>query len=141
LHGLGRVDVAKALQQTRFSPPNLSGPSAEQAMEDAHERVSGADEVSLTEEERQGCIGSVTGRPDGDRDLADLFEFFAEFDIAAFDDRAVDRFEDLRAAKLRLRTMDLKIAATALENQAILLSPKRSHSGRLPELGVENWLD
>jgi tRNA(fMet)-specific endonuclease VapC len=75
------------------------------------------------------------------RELADLFEFFAEFDVVVFDDRAAGEFESLRSAKLRLGTMDLKIAATALANQAILLSANRSDFERVPGLRVENWLD
>jgi tRNA(fMet)-specific endonuclease VapC len=75
------------------------------------------------------------------QELAYLFEFFAEFDIIVFDEQAVDRFEELRAAKLRLGTMDLKIAAITLANQATLLSANRSDFGRVPGLKLENWLD
>jgi tRNA(fMet)-specific endonuclease VapC len=52
------------------------------------------------------------------RELAQLFEFFAEFTIIPFDDAAAERFDQLRSAKIRIGTMDLKIAATALVNQA-----------------------
>ena len=75
------------------------------------------------------------------QDLAGLFEFFAEFDIVAFDERAVDQFEALRSAKIRPGTMDLKIAATALANGALLLSANRSDFDRVPGLRVENCLD
>jgi tRNA(fMet)-specific endonuclease VapC len=75
------------------------------------------------------------------RELAGLFEFFAEFDIVVFDDPAVDQFESLRSAKLRLGTMDLKIAATALTNQAVLLSANLSDFKRVPGIRVDNWLD
>ena len=40
------------------------------------------------------------------RELAALFDFFAEFTIALFDDRAADQFDSLRAAKIRLGSMD-----------------------------------
>lgn len=74
-------------------------------------------------------------------ELANMFEFYAEFDIVTFDEQAASEFERLRRAKLRLGTMDLKIAATALVNKAVLLSANRSDFGRVPGLRVENWLD
>jgi tRNA(fMet)-specific endonuclease VapC len=37
--------------------------------------------------------------------------------------------------------MDLKIAATALVNDALLLSANRRDFERVPGLRVENWLD
>src|SRR5262245_44316515 len=74
-------------------------------------------------------------------ELIGLFEYFRKYTVVPFDDRAAERFDDLRAAKLRLGTMDLKIAATALVNQATLLSANRSHFGRVPGLRIENWLD
>jgi tRNA(fMet)-specific endonuclease VapC len=75
------------------------------------------------------------------RELASLFEFFAEFTVALFDEHAAERFATLRAGKIRLGTMDLKIAAIALVNQALLLSANRRDFEQVPGLRVENWLD
>jgi tRNA(fMet)-specific endonuclease VapC len=75
------------------------------------------------------------------RELAELFDFFAEFTIAHFDDAAADQFDSLRAAKIRLGSMDLKIAAIALVNQTLLLSANRRDFEQVPGLRVENWLD
>lgn len=75
------------------------------------------------------------------RELANLFDFFAEFTIALFDELAADKFDELRSAKIRLGTMDLKIAATALVNQATLLSGNRRHFERVPGLRVEDWME
>jgi tRNA(fMet)-specific endonuclease VapC len=69
----------------------------------------------------------------GYRELAQLFQFYQEFEIVLFD--------ELRKQKLRLGTMDLKIAATALVNNALLLSANLSDFQRVPGLQVENWLD
>ena len=77
----------------------------------------------------------------GYRELAHLFEFYQEFEIILFDEAAARRFDDLRAHRLRLGTMDLKIAATALVNNALLLSANRRDFERVPGLRVENWLD
>jgi tRNA(fMet)-specific endonuclease VapC len=77
----------------------------------------------------------------GYRELAGLFEFYQEFEIVPFDEAATQRFDDFRAQRLRLGTMDLKIAATALVNDALLLSANRRDFERVPGLRVENWLD
>jgi tRNA(fMet)-specific endonuclease VapC len=77
----------------------------------------------------------------GYRELAQLFEFYQEFEIILFDEAAARRFDDLRNQRLRLGTMDVKIAAIALANNALLLSANRRDFERVPGLRVENWLD
>jgi tRNA(fMet)-specific endonuclease VapC len=77
----------------------------------------------------------------GYRELALLFEFYQEFEIVPFDESAARQFDELRRQKLRLGTRDLKIAATALVNHALLLSANRTDFERVPALRVENWLD
>jgi tRNA(fMet)-specific endonuclease VapC len=77
----------------------------------------------------------------GYRELAKLFEFYHEFEIVPFDEAVALQFDDLRKQRLRLGTMDLKIAATALVNNALLLSANRRDFERVSGLRVENWLD
>ena len=77
----------------------------------------------------------------GYRELATLLEFYQEFEIAPFDEAAARQFDDLRRQKLRIGSRDLKIAATALVSQALLLSANRTDFERVPGLRVENWLD
>lgn len=77
----------------------------------------------------------------GYRELARLFEFYQEFEVVVFDEEAARQFDDLRGQHLRLGTMDLKIAATALVHNALLLSANRRDFERVPGLRAENWLD
>ena len=77
----------------------------------------------------------------GYRELALLFEFYQEFEIVPFNESAARQFDELRRQKLRIGTRDLKIAATALVHNALLLSANRSDFERVPGLRVENWLD
>jgi tRNA(fMet)-specific endonuclease VapC len=77
----------------------------------------------------------------GYRELALLLAFYQEFEIVPFDEAAAQQFEDLRGQRLRLGTMDLKIAATALVHNALLLSANQRDFERVPGLRVENWLD
>jgi tRNA(fMet)-specific endonuclease VapC len=75
------------------------------------------------------------------RELGRLFEFYGEFEIVPFDESAAHKFDELRKMRLRIGTMDLKIAATALVQYALLLSANLSDFKRVPGLRVENWLD
>lgn len=75
------------------------------------------------------------------RELARLFEFFSEYHIAAFDVAAANRFDALRAAKVRIGTADLKIAAVALTCDALLLTANRQDFEKVPGLRIANWLD
>jgi tRNA(fMet)-specific endonuclease VapC len=72
--------------------------------------------------------------------LLAMIAFFSRWKILQFDDRATDQFERLRKTKIRLGTMDLKIASIALANNALLLSGNRRDFQRVAELRVENWL-
>ena len=67
--------------------------------------------------------------------------FLLPFPLIAFDDRAADEFERLRKAKVRIGSMDLKIACIALVHNAILLSANRRDFGQVPNLRLENWLN
>jgi tRNA(fMet)-specific endonuclease VapC len=72
--------------------------------------------------------------------LVDLFEFFARWQIVPFDQGAAAEFARLRGSRVRIGTMDLKIAATALANGAMLLSANLRDFEQVPGLRVENWL-
>jgi tRNA(fMet)-specific endonuclease VapC len=52
-----------------------------------------------------------------------------------------DLFERLVAARVRIGTMDLRIAAIALSVGATLLTRNVRDFSRIPDLPVENWLD
>ena len=75
------------------------------------------------------------------RELAELFGFFAGFHIALFDTTAADRFVAMRAAKIRIATMDLKTASIALANDALLLTANKKDFEKVPGLRFENWMD
>jgi tRNA(fMet)-specific endonuclease VapC len=72
--------------------------------------------------------------------LAGFLHFLTGWHIADFDDPAVDQFEWLRRQRVRIGTMDLKIAAIALARNALLVSANLSDYRQVPNLRVENWL-
>ena len=58
-----------------------------------------------------------------------------------FQESAAGRFDELRRQRVRIGTMDLKIAAIALANDALLLTANWRDFAKVPGLRVENWLD
>jgi tRNA(fMet)-specific endonuclease VapC len=102
--------------------------------------------VVTVEEQLRGWLAeiararTVTGQVIHYQDLADLFGTLSQLPLVSFDDRAAGRFERLRTQKVRIGTMDLKIAAIALANDALLLSANLRDYAKVPALRVENWL-
>src|SRR5262249_15215288 len=72
--------------------------------------------------------------------LVKLIKFFACFPILAFDGNAAGKFDELRKQRIRIGTMDMKIAAIALVNDALFLSANLRDFRQVPGLRVENWL-
>lgn len=58
-----------------------------------------------------------------------------------FDERAAAEYERLRGARVRVGSMDLKIAAIALANDATLLTRNTGHFEKVPGLRLQNWAD
>jgi tRNA(fMet)-specific endonuclease VapC len=65
-----------------------------------------------------------------------LFEFFATFLIAPFDQSTADLLDSLQVAKVRIATRDLKIAAISLASNALLLTANRRDFERVPGAAV-----
>jgi tRNA(fMet)-specific endonuclease VapC len=73
------------------------------------------------------------------RELERLLHYYSITPLLTFDSRAVTEFQRLRQSGIRIGTMDLKIAATALTNDATLLTRNLADFGQVPGLRVEDW--
>jgi tRNA(fMet)-specific endonuclease VapC len=73
--------------------------------------------------------------------LVGLFDFFGRWQVVPFDSAAAAHFKRLRRSRVRIGTMDLKIAATALAHDVLLLSANLRDFEQVADLRVENWLD
>ena len=71
--------------------------------------------------------------------LTQMLEFYCATPLLPFDEHAVEQFHRLWMARLRIGTMDLKIAAIALAHNATLLSRNLVDFGKIPALRVEDW--
>lgn len=73
--------------------------------------------------------------------LADMPTFFAEFPIANFSEAISRRFDSLKALKLNVGLNDLRIAATALEIGAAVVTRNLRDYSRVPGLRIETWVE
>jgi tRNA(fMet)-specific endonuclease VapC len=74
-------------------------------------------------------------------ELAGISRFFSKWEVVDFDEQAASRYEHLRSQKLRIGSMDLKMASIALANNALLLTANRRDFVQVPGLQFENWLE
>ncbi len=72
--------------------------------------------------------------------LQQLFDFFTEWNVIEWNDAAAGRFQALRRERVRVKTMDMKIASIALAIDATLLTANTVDFERIPGLRFENWL-
>ena len=68
-----------------------------------------------------------------------FLESYRNTQVLDFDKKAVKVFQNLKSQKIRVGTMDLKIAAIAISNNAILISRNLSDFLQIPNLSVEDW--
>ncbi len=71
--------------------------------------------------------------------LKRMVDRYRNIEVLEFDDRSADEFQRLRSLKIRVGTMDLKIAAIALSHNATLLTRNLADFQKVPGLKVEDW--
>jgi tRNA(fMet)-specific endonuclease VapC len=86
-----------------------------------------------------GQLRAVDRQVAGYRRLERMLEFYCTTPLLPFDERAAGEFERLRQARIRIGTMDLKIAAIALASSATLLFRNLADFSKVPGLLVEDW--
>jgi tRNA(fMet)-specific endonuclease VapC len=111
--------------------------------------VARAQELAVTvisvEEQLDGRLSSIrrARRPDdlviAYRRLIESLQFLAGMAILPCPPPAIARFHHLVVMELNVGRMDLRIAATALEVGATLVTRNRRDFGRIPGLQLEDW--
>jgi tRNA(fMet)-specific endonuclease VapC len=71
--------------------------------------------------------------------LLEILEGFAEAPVLPFDVEAITVFDELRGQRVRISTMDLRIAAIALSRNLILLTRNVGDFSKVPGLVTEDW--
>lgn len=73
--------------------------------------------------------------------LTDNVRVLSGLHIVTFSEAAIRRYHTLRTMKLGVGTMDLRIAAIALEEDATIITRNLRDFQRVPALTCENWAD
>jgi len=68
-----------------------------------------------------------------------FLESYRNTSVLGFDEKAAAELKKLKSQKIRVGTMDLKIASIAISNNAILVSRNLSDFEQIPGLTVEDW--
>ena len=71
--------------------------------------------------------------------LKQYFDYFKTLTITEFDKNAAEIYKNLKSQKIRIGSMDLKIAAIAISRNAILVSRNLKDFEEVPDLIVKDW--
>jgi tRNA(fMet)-specific endonuclease VapC len=71
--------------------------------------------------------------------LSDAVTRLAKWRILPYTESAISRVAQFKALRLNLRLMDLRIAAVALEHEAVIVTRNRRDFDRIPGLKIEDW--
>ena len=107
------------------------------------------DEITTTvitfEEQMRGWLAflaradSIERQINAYEKLSRFVENYRRIPIVKFDEKAGEAFSNLKKQKIRVGTMDLKIAAIAVARDALLISRNLSDYEQIPNLRVEDW--
>ncbi len=73
------------------------------------------------------------------RRLKNVLNRYLKLTVLEFDEAAAEEFERLQKLRIRIGTMDLKIAAIALTHHATLLTRNSKDFSQVPGLRIEDW--
>lgn len=71
--------------------------------------------------------------------LLETLNGFAKAPVLPFDANAIAIFDEMRTQKIRVATMDLRIAAIAISNNLVLLTRNTGDFSKVPNLIIEDW--
>jgi len=72
--------------------------------------------------------------------LVHLLDVLADWEIVTWTEQSAAEFDSLRKERIRIGTQDLRIAAIALSEGALLLSSNLRDFQQVPNLQAEDWL-
>ncbi len=71
--------------------------------------------------------------------LKQYFDYFKTLTVIEFYKNAAEIYKNLKSQKIRIGTMDLKIASIAISRSAILVSRNLKDFEEIPDLIVKDW--
>jgi len=101
--------------------------------------------VVTVEEMIRGRLAMLARRPQGEprvhayRKFLETVLFCSTISVVAFSSECEGRFHELRGQRLRIGSQDLRIAATALVHDMVVVTRNGKDFRRVPGLLIENW--
>jgi tRNA(fMet)-specific endonuclease VapC len=117
----------------------------EQRLEAAAQREPIAVTIVTFEEQARGWLAQVARARKAELEvvayqrLGRLLTDYCDRQVLEYDRAAIQRLAELRKARIRIGTMDMKIAAIVLSVGAKLLSRNLGDFRKVPGLAVEDW--
>jgi len=71
--------------------------------------------------------------------LLETLNGFAKAPVLPFDAKAIAIFDEMRRQKVRVSTMDLRIAAITISNDLVILTRNSGDFSIIPDLLIEDW--
>jgi tRNA(fMet)-specific endonuclease VapC len=98
------------------------------------------------EEQLRGRLAGISRAATQPERLAVAYEnlrrtllYFCSVNLLNFDDAAYNCYQSLRQQQIRIGTQDLRIAAIALANQAVVVTRNQQDFSKVPDLSLEDW--
>jgi tRNA(fMet)-specific endonuclease VapC len=97
------------------------------------------------EEQMRGWMAEIARMQSVDRQFAaysrldKMRDYYCITPVLPFDEKALAQFQSLWLRRLRVGTMDLKIAATAFANEATLITRNTADFSKVIGLNLEDW--
>ena len=114
-----------------------------------HLRTVPPDDVATTiisyEEQTRGWLARIAQMKSAERQVSVYGELkrqlrnYCDTSIIEFDTKAAGYFKNLRKSGVRIGTMDLKIAAIVLANNAMVITRNTQDFAKVPNLKFEDW--
>jgi tRNA(fMet)-specific endonuclease VapC len=98
-----------------------------------HELVNGWNAFSAKNRSSESLVRTYS-------EFESILRDFSGMQLLSFDRKAAEVFDDLSSQKLRVGSMDLRIASIALANQMTLITQNTVDFERVPGLSIQDWL-
>lgn len=98
-----------------------------------HELVNGWNAYSVKKKNSESLVRTYF-------EFENILRDFSAMQLLSFDRKAAEVFDELNQQRLRVGSMDLRIAAIAIANQMTLLTQNTVDFERIPGLSIEDWL-
>lgn len=97
-----------------------------------HEQVNGWTKYIARSKQSDGLVRGYT-------ELEGILDTFVRAQVLPFSSAAAHVYDELRSQRIRVGTMDLRIAAIVIANQMTLLTRNTVDFERVPGLAFEDW--